>query len=213
MVTTLAKPQPQAGSVRPFPRERYSDSELVAAVVRGDTEAMAVVWDRYGGAVRATLHASLGTDPVVEDLAQEVFLGFFRRAEQLRDRSALRPYLLGSAVRLAAFEVRTRSRRFRWLRVLASEPTRARTSLPDVEERDALRALRRILNCISERPRMAFILRYVQNLSSAEVAVALQVSEATAKRAIARGRERVVRLASRDSALCEYLARIEGGDR
>ena len=77
---------------------------------------------------------------------------------------------------------------------------------PNVEERDALRVLRTILDSVSERPRMAFILRYVQELSPAEVATALEVSAATATRAIARGRERVVLLASREPALAAYVS-------
>lgn len=194
-----------SAEVRAFPRRRCTDAELVLALSRRDPEALRAVWDRYASMVQAALVSGLGSDASIDDLAQEVFLGLYRRAPKLRDPSALRAYLLGSAVRIAAFERRTRARRSRWLGMFASEATRARTSYPDVEDRDSVRALHRILESVAERPRMAFLLRYVHELSPASVAIALEVSEATAKRAIARGRARVLRLAAREPALRDYF--------
>ena len=207
-MVAIAKTKSTVASVRPFPRERFGDAELVAEVRRGSPHALRAVWERHAETVRATLHSSLGGDPAIDDLTQEVFVSFYRRAAQLRDPSALRSYLMGSAVRLAAVEKRSRSRRRRRLDALASDPWGPKEQLPNVAGRDALRALRAILDHVSERPRMAFILRYVQDLSPPEVAVALGVSEATAKRAIAKGRDRVVRLARREVALQSYLGQL-----
>jgi RNA polymerase sigma-70 factor (ECF subfamily) len=207
-MVAIAKSKSTVASVRPFPRERLGDPELVAEVRRGSPHALRAVWERYAEAVRATLHSSLGGDPAIDDLTQEVFVSFFRRAAQLRDPSALRSYLMGSAVRLAAVEKRSRARRRRRLEVLASDPWGPGAQRPNVAGRDALRALRAILDSVSERPRMAFILRYVRDLPPPEVAVALGVSEATAKRAIAKGRERVRLLASREPALQSYLGQL-----
>jgi RNA polymerase sigma-70 factor (ECF subfamily) len=165
---------------------------------------------RYASRVQATLVAALGADPAVEDLCQEVFLGLFRRAAQLREPHALKAYLLGSAVRIAAFKRRSRARRRHWFGLLAFEPTHSAASGPVVEERDAVRALRRILDTLPLRPRMAFVLRYVEELSSKEIALALDISEATAKRAVVRGRERVLLLARRELALRDYLVSLEG---
>ena len=191
--------------VRPFPKERYSDAELVDALTRGDEGALRVIWGRYAKAVRATLFAAMGSDTAIDDLTQEVFLGLYRRARQLRNPKALRAYLLGAAVRSAALECRSRARRKRRYGLFALEPEQSTVKLPDIEERDAVRALQRILDSIPERPRMAFLLRYVQDLTPREVADALEISETTAKRAMARGRERVARLADREPALRHYL--------
>jgi len=51
----------------------------------------------------------------------------------------------------------------------------------------------------------------VDDLSPAEVAVALGVSESTAKRAIAKGRERVLFHAGQDAVLHAYLVANIGG--
>jgi len=199
-----------SANVRQFPKERYSDAELVEALARGDGDALRAIWRRYAKAVRATLLAAMGPDAAIEDLTQEVFLGLYRRAHQLRDPKALRPYLLGSAVRIAAFECRSRARRRRRYGLHAMEEPQPAVGHPDVEERDAVRALQRILDSVPERPRMAFLLRYVQDLTPRDVADALEISETTAKRAIARGRKRVTTLAAREPALRDYLREWEG---
>jgi RNA polymerase sigma-70 factor, ECF subfamily len=194
-------------------QESPADGDLVRAIASGDKGALRVVWERYVTAVRATLRASLGKDHGIDDLVQEVFLILYRSAAKLRDPSALRPYLLGVAVRQAAFELRTRTRRsrwhllFHWSTTLGREPA----SQPVVDERDALCALTRLLTFLPERERQAFILRYVQDLSPMEVAQSLGVSKGTAKKAIAEGRRRVHLRAQQEPALAQYLGSIREG--
>lgn len=200
-----------ASNVREFPRGRMGDAELVAKVASGDEQALNVVWERYAGAVRAALYACLGPDHAIDDLLQEVFLGFYRRAGRIQNPSALRSYLLGAAVRGATFERRTRARRSRFLGLFALGVRRDTGSASDIEANDVARTLVRVLALLPERAREAFVLRYVDDLSPAEVAVALGVSESTAKRAIAKGRERVLFHAGKDSALHGHLLRITGG--
>jgi RNA polymerase sigma-70 factor (ECF subfamily) len=181
-----------------------SDAEVVASVVEGDKVALRAVWDRYVASVRATLRACLGRDPSVDDLVQEVFLSFYRSAGRLRDPSALRPYLLGAAAKLASAEIRARTRRNRWYRLLHWSSTGTARE-PDVDERDALRALRGVLAKLPDRERRAFVLRYVQDLTPAEVAQALGLPKGTAKRAMSEGRRRVWLRAQQEPALARYL--------
>jgi len=77
-------------NVHPFPKERFSDSELVAAVAQGDHAALEIIWNRYSSAVRSTLFSALGPDHSIEDLIQEVFISFFRCAGRVQNPSALK---------------------------------------------------------------------------------------------------------------------------
>jgi DNA-directed RNA polymerase specialized sigma24 family protein len=52
---------------------------------------------------------------------------------------------------------------------------------------------------------MAFVLRYAEDLSPSEVATALGISAAKARRAITKGRERVLALGRGEPALGAYL--------
>jgi RNA polymerase sigma-70 factor (ECF subfamily) len=199
-------------NVREFPRDRCSDSELVAAVAQGDHNALESVWNRYARTVRCTLYSALGPDHALDDLVQEVFVSFYRSAGRLRSPAALKAYLLGSATRIAAFERRSRSRRFKWLTAFSKMRGEAdQRQMPEIGRQDVVKSLRRILDAVSERPRIAFLLRYVEDLTVSEIAIAMQTSEATAKRDVARGRKRVLLLASKEPALSEYL-RYFGGE-
>jgi RNA polymerase sigma-70 factor (ECF subfamily) len=212
-MSTAARPDSQKSNIRPFPKDRFSDAELVVAVGQGDHQALEVIWKRYASAVRSTLFAALGPDHAIEDLIQDVFLSFYRCASRLKNPSALKAYLLGSAVRIAAFERRTRGRRSKWLNVFQQYGADAtERQLPDVGQADLLTALNRVLDQVSERLRTAFILRYVQDLTIAEIAVAMETSDATAKRDVARGRARVLLLASREPSLCDYLKYLGGSE-
>jgi RNA polymerase sigma-70 factor (ECF subfamily) len=199
-------PEAKVDRILAFPRPRLTDAELVQAVAQGDHAALATVWNRYVGDVRGAIHSCLGADSATDDLVQDVFLGFYRNAARLSSPSALRAYLLGIATRVCAFELRTRTRRLRWLRFTSTG------ELPDgpllespLDSRDSLRALRRVLTRVPELPRMAFVLRYAEDLSPSEVATALGISAAKARRAITKGRERVLALGRGEPALGAYL--------
>jgi RNA polymerase sigma-70 factor (ECF subfamily) len=188
------------------PAVERTDADLVQAVVEGNKAALREVWDRYVIAVRNALRSCLGRDHAVDDLAQEVFLAFYRSASRIRDPSALRPYLLGAATKLASAEIRSRTRRNRWYRLFHWSSMAGRAARePDVDERDALRSLREVLSRIPNREREAFVLRYVEDLTPVEVAEALGIPKGTAKRAISEGRRRVLLRAQKEPALLQYL--------
>lgn len=190
--------------VREFPHDRRSDADLVRDVILGHEEALVAVWRRHGPAVRRTLFAQLGRDDSVDDLLQEVFLAFTHGAARITQPDRLRSYLMAAAVRQARQAIRDRSRRRRWLGLLA-EDRRGASTPPAVHSRDALRRLRDILDHLPDRLRESFILRFVEGLPTVEVAEIRNVSLATAKRDVAKAHDRVLFQARRDPALMDYL--------
>lgn len=194
-----------------FPNDRLGDAELVEAVVRGDVDAVGVVWDRHSAMVRSVLLGALGPDSAVEDLLQEVFIVFLRCAADVRDGNALRAFLIAVAARLVTAELRRRRVR-RWVTLSPTDEMPDSTTLPqDFAGLETLRGLYRILESMSSRRRLAFVLRNVQGLEIIEVAKILDVSESTAKREVLRARE-IIRVRARgEPALIEYLRSLEGG--
>ena len=190
--------------VREFPHDRRSDADLVRDVILGHEEALVAVWRRHGPAVRRTLFAQLGRDDSVDDLLQEVFLAFTHGAARITQPDRLRSYLMAAAVRQARQAIRDRSRRRRWLGLLA-EDRRGASIPPAVHSRDALRRLRDILDPLPDRLRESFILRFVEGLPTVEVAEIRGVSLATAKRDVAKAHDRVLFQSRRDPALTDYL--------
>jgi RNA polymerase sigma-70 factor, ECF subfamily len=206
----VAQPRtsPPEGALAPvshFPYERLADAELVQAVVRGNSQAVGVVWDRYSPIVRSVVRTSLGPDASAEDIVQDVFVAFLRAAGSMRDASAVRGFLIGVAVRLVALELRRRKIR-RWVTLSPSGSLPETPVLPrDLEGREALEGLYRLLARMPSRRRLALMLRTVQGCEILEVAAALGVSESTAKREVIRAQEQLLKQASREPALLQYL--------
>jgi RNA polymerase sigma-70 factor (ECF subfamily) len=188
-----------------FPLERMSDAQLVQEVACGDRSAFGVIWDRYGKLVRGVVFGAIGPDSMNEDLVQEVFFGFFRGAANIQDGAALRGFLVGVAVRTAASELRRRKVR-RWVGLSATgELPELPVLAEDSEGRQTLRALYRVLDQLSSRRRMVFVLRHVQGLELLEIVAALEISESTVRRELGKAQQQLAALAKREPALAEYL--------
>jgi RNA polymerase sigma-70 factor, ECF subfamily len=187
--------------------DRAGDAQLVEGAARGDRSAIAAVWDRYASFVRTMVYGALGPDSALDDLVQEVFLAFVRGAKSIVDGAQLRNYLAGVAVRLVALEIRRRKVR-RWVHLSPSGELPDRPTPPrDIEGRETLRALYRVLERLSTRRRLAFVLRHVQGLEMLDAARALEVSESTLRRELSRARQQVMLGAQREPALAEFLQR------
>jgi RNA polymerase sigma-70 factor (ECF subfamily) len=200
----LAPRLPGAG---PATETGPTDAELVALARTPDPRAAALIWDRYAGLVRGVLSRSVGPGTDVEDLLQDVFIGFFRNVRDMRDPQALKSFLVGIALRTARTALRRRRVR-RWLRLTDTgelpEPT------PDAPRpHDAVRRLYGILDGVGDRDRLAFVLRYAEGYELEEVAGAIGCSLATAKRCIARAEGHVLARAAKDEVLRAYVGEGE----
>jgi RNA polymerase sigma-70 factor (ECF subfamily) len=185
-----------------------TDAELVRALRADDAEASTMLWARHSPAVKRLLGKTLGPSVEIEDLTQEIFLRVFARLSSLRDPSALRAFVMSVAANLLKWELRRR-----WIgrRVLLS----VTGTLPDVESRsddtEARQALRRcylIFDTLTTKERLAFVLRYMEGMTTEEVAAALSVSISTAKRWVNRGAKKVADQVSRDRDLRAFFADV-----
>lgn len=199
--TAAAPPAARDGERSPSTQE----SDLVAALGRGEPWAAEVVWDRHAASVRRLITRALGPRPEVEDLTQEAFMRVFSRIGVLRDAGALREFVFAIAVNVLKRELR-----YRWVRrrVLLSESG----SVPDVEgpsadpeAREALARCYVILDKLGARERAAFVLRYMEERTLDEVASGLGVSLSTAKRLVTRSAERVSKHVGSDEGLRSFF--------
>jgi RNA polymerase sigma-70 factor (ECF subfamily) len=187
------------------PPER-SDAELVAMAQERDPRAATLVWDRYAHMVRGILCHTVGPSADVDDLMQDVFVGFFKSVDSMRDPSALKSYLVGIAIRTARTMLRKKRVR-RWLHLTDSgDLPETASPTEDPRARAAVRRLYALLDELDDRDRMAFVLRYAEGYELTEVASALGVSLATAKRSIARAEGFVLNRARSDVRLRDYVA-------
>lgn len=135
----------------------------------------------------------LGRDGDVDDVVHDVFMALLRQVDSLTDPDDLRGWLTTVTVRMV-------HKRLRWNRLrrwvgLASEDhdeSPAMVAPTATPEQGALVAgVYRALQKLSPDLRVAWMLRYVEEETLAEVALRCEVSLATAKRRIAAASHRL----------------------
>ncbi len=157
--------------------------------------------------VHRMLRRAFGPSHDVDDLLQDVFVLLFRRVATLREPRALRAFVITLTAHTVRRELR-RMRLTRWL-TFGETPVIADHGA-DLDSRQAVRRLYGILDRLGPDDRTAFTLRFFEGLEVVEVAEAVGVSLATAKRRLAHARDRVAYHARRDAALVDYLAALGG---
>jgi RNA polymerase sigma-70 factor (ECF subfamily) len=185
-------------------RRDTSDEDLALAASNGDPRAAIAIFRRHVMQVRSKLLRWIGGHDL-DDHVQEVFSRLFEQLPRLRQPSALRSFLIGITLRVACTELR---RRRRWrLRLTATGevPEVAGHGHDDGTAREALSRFEEILAKLTPRTRRVFVLRYVEKLELVDVAAAMHISLATAKRHLTRASMRVFAMAEREPALADYL--------
>jgi RNA polymerase sigma-70 factor, ECF subfamily len=181
------------------------DADLVAGFLRGESAASAEIWQRCYPTVRRIAFRAMGPGQDLDDLIQEVFLRLYRKLPSLRDPSSLRAFALAITLRVVKGEQRMRWLK-RWLGLFEDGRVPDRPAEgTDLEAREVLTRFYGILDGLSQKHRMAFVLRYVEGLELTEVAAALKISRATIKRWLPRIVRRVSAQAERDPLLAPYV--------
>src|SRR5689334_14532724 len=82
--------------------QRLADEDLMPLVERRDSQALAVVYDRHGGAAYSLAYRIVGDRGVAEDVTQEAFVSVWRSGTKFdRARGIVRTWLLGVVRNLA----------------------------------------------------------------------------------------------------------------
>jgi RNA polymerase sigma-70 factor (ECF subfamily) len=181
------------------------DAVLCRVAIEGQVWAQREIWFRFAPMVYRLFRRALGPGHDPDDLTQEVFLRVFRKLPALENAGAIRSFVFSVAIRVVSEEVR----RFAWRRRIMEQrpdlPTPAASSPADFEAREMVSCVRRRLDEMSDKYRAVFVLRYVEEMDVREIALALRISRATAKRYLAKA------LASVQESVCEDEGRAQPG--
>lgn len=155
---------------------------LVARLREGDLDALAVAYDRHGGAVLAFARRLLGEEASAQDLLHEVFLTLPHAIRSFRGDSSLQTFLVSIAVNHARHHVRSAVRRRAMLERYGREPeATGRTPEHEAERADLARHLSECLDALPLDQRVAFVLCEVEERSAAEAAAIVGAPEATVR--------------------------------
>ena len=186
-------------------RRATSDGDLARGLATGEAWAIAETWHRFAPMVLAIAERALGSRSEADDLGQEVLYCVYRKIEALRDPDSLRSFVYSIAVRALKSELRRRKLRG-WLSfhppdVLVDLGSRTM----DVESRDLLRKCHTLLDRLTTRDRLVFILRRMESMTVEEIAAAMDLSLSTVKRSMARASKRLLRWIQADPGLAGLL--------
>ena len=185
---------------RSGPMASLADHELATRAAAGDGQAFTVIMRRHNRLLFRTARSILKSDVDAEDALQEAYLRAWRAIDGFRSEAKLSTWL----ARIVINESLARLRRGRGAQVIPLDSTTTELDHDPMEERMeddpdqqpermAMRSeLRRMMEaCIDRLPdafRSVFILRAVEEMSVEDVAIALELPEATVRTRLFRAR-------------------------
>lgn len=179
-----------------------TDGELVAASLQGDPRAFEEIVARHQRLVFNIIYHYLGRRNDVEDMAQEVFLRVFTSLESFDQGRPLEPWVSRITVNCCLDELRkVRSRKL----VLFSDLNEGeedrirdffdqfnqRTLWSQAEAEESFGLLHKLMNKLSGKDRMAFVLREIQGVNYPELAEILNTTELGARIRVSRARQKL----------------------
>ncbi|MGH9475382.1 MAG: sigma-70 family RNA polymerase sigma factor [Terriglobales bacterium] len=185
---------PQPVAVPPPPAD---EAELVRRAQAGDPAAFETIVARYEHRIYRLAQRLMGNDADAEDVLQETFLKVFSKIRQFQQESRLYTWIVRIAVNQGLMKLRGRRTNVVPLNedIATEEGPIARDFAdwrPDPEQQfrtgELAAILHRGLESLSLPYRMVFQLRDVEELSTAETAEVLGVTEAAVKSRLLRAR-------------------------
>jgi RNA polymerase sigma-70 factor (ECF subfamily) len=186
-----------------------SDEDILRGMRAGEAWAAAALLDRHGPLVERIVRRILGHDQDLQDLVHDAFATILASIHQVRDDKALRGWIISVAANTAHHTIRRRKLTrliFFWQ---TDNPPEIACEM-DLGAREAVRRTYAALDQLPAAERVAFALRFIDEMPLEDVAQACNVSLATIKRRIASAEQRFTSIARRDPVLRTWL---EGGRR
>jgi len=154
-----------------------SDVELIAAINRGDADAFEVLYWRYRDWVLGLAFRLTGDSDAALDVMQETFLYFLRKFPGFRLTAQLKTFLY-PAVRNLSITARRKAGRYQ---ATPGELEQIENTAAPEPVRAAAGDLEAVLAQVPEEQREVLMLRFVDGLSLAEVADAMDIPLGTVK--------------------------------
>jgi RNA polymerase sigma-70 factor, ECF subfamily len=173
------------------------DLGVLRKAQRGDERAFAIIVRAYETPVFNYVLRLVGDRSLAEDLTQEVFLRVFQGLPKFSLRCKFTTWLFQVTKNRVLDELRASERRPRHLVALDDVAPLEVMDAP-IERGETVEALWRAIEGLSTDLKMALLLRDVAGLSYTEIADSLEVTLATVKWRIYKGREDVALALARE---------------
>lgn len=174
--------------------EVWTDQQIVERVLAGETGLYEIVMRRYNQRVYRVVRAILRDDDETEDVIQDAWVRAYEHLRQFEGRAAFSTWV----TRIAVHEALTRLRRRNRLSPLENADDEERlpvnTSAPfsdperSTSHSEVARMLEEAILALPDHYRTVLMLRDVEELSTADTAASLSLTEENVKVRLHRGR-------------------------
>jgi|ERR1051326_2164631 RNA polymerase sigma-70 factor (ECF subfamily) len=153
-----------------------SDLELIAAINNGDAASFEVLYFRHRDWVVSLAHRFTNDSDAALDVMQETFLYFLKKFPGFRLTANLKTFLY-PAIRNLSIAARRKARRYQATEAELKQIESTASEGAAV----ALNELQIVLQTLSQEHRETILLRFVDGLSLAEIAAAMEIPLGTVK--------------------------------
>jgi RNA polymerase sigma-70 factor (ECF subfamily) len=176
-------------------QEPFSDEEVAARVLAGETAMFEIIMRRHNQRLYRVARAILRNDGEAEDVMQDAYVRAYQHLDQFAGRAKFSTWLTRIAVH-EALARQNRGSRYQELEPMpeqGGDPMERFASLaPNPEQQASNSEIRRLLEeAVEKLPdayRTIFMLRDVEEMSTAEAAEVLEISEQNVKVRLHRAR-------------------------
>lgn len=179
-----------------------TDGELALQALEGDRQAFEELVHRYQRLVHNIVYHYLGFSDEVEDIAQEVFLKVYRNLDRFDQAKQMKSWIAKIATNCCYDELRRRkSSRVTLLADMSDQDhdlacrlyATSQSGNPITSETsdECLSLLAKAMETLSEKDRMAFVLRELESMEYSELAEAMNASEVAIRIRVSRARKKL----------------------
>ena len=172
------------------------DAELMRRVQEGDETALGVLMERWELPVKSVVARIVLNASEAEELAQETFVRVWQQREKFRAGAEFRPWVFSIAVNLARNRLRWWRRRpnvslHEWSEMPGEGPEARGEGAEALERGDRAAAVREAIAALPLELREAIVLFEYEQMSPAEIAVAVGATAKAVETRIYRAREKL----------------------
>lgn len=163
--------------------QELSDESLMKLVADGDELAFGAIYDRYSGRLMNYFHKMLWRDRErAEDMTQNIFLKIAKKPSSYNPERPFKTWLFSVANNMCKNEYRREEvRRAPAPDMHIATSDSGETAIRDLDHERFRNRLQHELTELDDAQRSTFVMRYHDELSIKEIAVAMSCSEGTVK--------------------------------
>lgn len=167
------------------------ESELIQSILNGHTADFTQLVKTYETAVFRMVMGFVHQKEDAEDITQEVFVKVYQSLDSFEGRSSFSTWLYRIAIHVSLSALQKRKRRKFWSMAaeLLQLPSGNKDPEQELTEKSEKGLLRKAIDTLPEKQRMAFILSRYEELPQKEVALIMDISEGAVEQLLLRARE------------------------